>query len=52
MPLNTNRVVDDLAQRLAARRQLAIAQRIAYRRLIRSVVTTAPVQQRQLVRAA
>jgi hypothetical protein len=53
MQVSKTRVIDYLVRQLAARRALAMAQRSAYRRLMRAIGATAPVQQQpHFLRAA
>ncbi len=52
MPMTRTHAVDDLARQLAARRELAISRRTAYRLLVRAIADHRPVQPGRVLRAA
>ena len=52
MPMTRTHAVDDLARLHAARRELAISSRTAYRRFVRAIADHRPVQPGRVLRAA
>jgi hypothetical protein len=52
MPIARTHAVDDLVRQRAARRELVISRRTAYRRLIRAIAYHRPVQPGRVLLAA
>ena len=52
MPITRTHAVDDMVRQLAARRELSITRRTAYRRFIRAIADHRPVQPGRVLRAA